>query len=173
MCDEEVTIQITDEIQKIMVKNLDEKSEVISKEIDCCTDCRFYDKPWVWGRTLHCCSHDKDNVATSRDINELYINCPINHKMEVRKTYIKKYGIIHQKPKKHSYYSDTSGSIAVVDFSGTTFEWDGNNPDVDWRNVVVFFYDTQEEADKMMELALDYYHRFNLDAEYIPKHCFG
>lgn len=170
---EEVKIQLTDEIEKIISKNLDEKSEKITKKIDCCKNCRYYDKPWIWGRTLHCCSQDNDNVKTSRNINELYDDCPINHEMEVTKTYIKKYGIIHKKPKKHSYYRDESGSIAVVDFSGTKFEWDGNNPDVDWTNVVVFFYDTQEEANIMMELALDYYHRFNLDAPYVTKYCYG
>lgn len=170
---EEVKIQLTEEIEKIMEKNLEGKTEKFTEKIDCCKNCRFYDKPWIWGRTLHCCAYDSDNVQTSRDIKDLYDNCPINHEIEVTKSYIKKYGIIHRKPKKHSYYDDTSGSIAVVDFSRTTYEWDGNNPDVDWTNVVIFFYNTQEEADIMMELAIEYYRKFNLDAEYVPKHCYG
>lgn len=158
-----------DKIERIMDKNLSEKNEKIIKKTKCCEDCIFYKDSWVWGRELHCCCQNSDNPQTSRDIEKLYDACPINHEMEVTKYYIKKYGIIHRKPDEDSY-CHSSGSIAVVDFSDTTFEADGHNPDVSYENVVIFFYNTQEECDIMMELALDYYERFNLDAPYIEKH---
>lgn len=166
-------VKVNENIEKIMEKNLHEKSETISVTIDCCKKCRFYDDPWVRGDTLHCCSHNSDMIKTSRGVNELYANCPISHKTELTQTYIKQYGIIHRKPEEDSYYYDKCGSISIVDFSDTTFEDDGYNPDVEWKNVAVFFYDTQEECDKMMELALEFYNRFNLDAPYVKKRCFG
>lgn len=169
MC-EEVKIQITDEIEKIMCQNLSEKAEAHTVKFESCEDCWYYDKPWIRGDRLHCCAYEFEDVKTSREINDLYDNCPINHEVETHTKYIKKYGIIHSKPRGR-YRS--KGSIAVVDFSGTTFEWDGNNPDVDWTDVVVFYYSNQEEADVMMELALDYYNRFNLDSGYVKKHCYG
>ena len=170
--EKEMKIQITDEISKIICKNLSGKTESFPVEIKSCKKCRYHDKPWIWGSPLHCCSKNSDNPLTSRDINELYDNCPIDHTIQVTKSYIKKYGIIHSEPKgDRRYYK--KGSIAVVDFSGTTFEWDGYNPDIDWENVVVFYYNNQKEADIMMELALDYYHRFNLDDEWVEKRCYG
>lgn len=165
-------IQITKEISKIIDKNLNEKNEQIVKKIDCCKNCRFYDKPWIWGDVLHCCSYNSKDPQTSRNIKKLYDNCPMGHEITVTKSYIKKYGIIHKTPKKDEFRSE-SGRIAIVDFSGTTFEWDGYNPDVDWTNIAIFFYDTQEECDIIMDMVLDYYHRFNLDAPYIEKHCYG
>ncbi len=169
MC-EEVTIQMSDEIEAVMSRNLDEKSETYTKKIKTCKNCRYYDEIWLSGGRLHCCSYDYDNPITSRDATVIYDECPINHTIEYTKMYIKKYGIIHRKPK--GRYS-RRGNISVVDFSDTTFESDGYNPDVNWEAVVVFYYSNQEEADVMMELALDYYNRFNLDSEYVEKHCYG
>lgn len=172
--DKEVTIELTDNIERIMCQNLDEKMEEYTVTLKSCEDCRYYDKPYIRGGNLHCCSYDYENnrtTQTSRDVQDLYDNCPINHEVEVRKIYLKKYGIIHTKPSRSRY--SRRGSIAIVDFSGTVFEWDGNNPDVYDEPVVIFYYNNQEEADKMMEVALDYYNRFNLDAEYVPKHCYG
>lgn len=170
--DKEVKIVLTEEIEKIMCENLSEKSEELEVEIKSCEDCPYYNNPWVRGATLHCCGYDFDDVITSRDINQVYDLCPLNHKLTTRKKYIKKYGIIHYKPEKNSY-RNRDGSIHIVDFSYTTFESDGNNPDVDWRDVASFYYKSQKDADIIMELALEYYHRFNLDAEYVEKRCWG
>ena len=167
--DKEIRIQITPEIEKIMSENISEKRVTEEVDIDDCKNCPYHDVPWIRGDRLYCCGYNHENIITSRDVLELYNNCPINHKLKTHKKFIKKYGIIHTK---HGGYS-SKGSISVVDFSRTTFEWDGNNPDVDWNNVVIFFYNNQKEADIMMELALDYYHRFNLEEEYVPKHCYG
>lgn len=169
---DKMIIETDENIEKIMEKNLDEKSVQQVMEIKSCSKCRFYDKPWIWGRTLHCCSQDSDNVKTSRDINDLYEFCPIDHKIETTKTSIKRYGIIHEKPDEDSYY-DKRGCIMIVDFKGTSFESDGYNPDVEWEPVVIFYYNNQEEADKMMKLAWDYYNEFNLDDEYVAKICYG
>lgn len=169
---DKMKIETNDEIEKIICENLDQKAIPHTIELKSCTKCRFYDKPWIWGRTLHCCSQDSDNVRTSRDINELYDDCPIDHKIETTKTFIKKYGIIHHKPDKDSYY-DKRGDIMIVDFSGTTFEDDGYNPDVEWKAIVIFYYNNQEEADRMMKLALEYYNDFNLGEDYVPKICYG
>lgn len=169
---DKMIIETDENIEKIMEKNLDEKSVQQVLEIKSCSKCRFYDKPWIWGRTLHCCSQDSDNVKTSRDINDLYESCPIDHKIETTKTSIKRYGIIHEKPDRDSYY-DKRGCIMIVDFKGTTFESDGYNPDVEWKAIVIFYYNNQEEADKMMKLAWDYYNEFNLDDEYVAKICYG
>lgn len=168
MIEEEVKIELTDGIEKIMCQNLDEKAEKSSITFKSCKDCHFYDHPWIRGRTLHCCSQDGDNVRTSREIDDLYDTCPINHELETHTKYIRKYGIIHSKPSRYR-----RGCISVVDFSGTTFEWDGNNPDVDWESVVDFYYKNQEDADRMMELALEYYHQFNLEDVWVEKRCFG
>ncbi len=169
MCEDEV-IQITESIEQIEKRNLSEKSIKTIKQINSCEDCPNYDAPYIHGGILHCCSYDYKNepTRTSRQIDELYSNCPVNHEFEVRKTLIKQYGIVHHRPTE--YYR---GSISIVDFGRTTFESDGYNPNVDWDEIVVFYYTTQEEADRMMELALDYYNKFNLDAPYIPKICYG
>ena len=165
---EEKTIQITDNIEKIMCENLSQRTQEHTKKLTSCEDCMYYNELWLRGRSLHCCGHNTDKPVTSRNLDEIGKDCPINHTLTYTKKYIKKYGIIHEKPTRYH-----RGSISVVDFSGTTYEWDGNNPNVDWRDVATFYYTNQKEADIMMELALDYYKRFNLEDEWVPKHCYG
>jgi len=172
---DKMKIETDENIEKIISENLNQKAVPHTIELKSCKKCRFYDNPWIWGRPLHCCSQDSDNVRTSRDIDELYNTCPIDHKIETTKTFIKRYGIIHNKPDEnpYSFRYDKRGSIMLVDFSDTHFESDGYNPDVEWGAIVVFYYNNQEEADKMMKLALDYYEEFNLGEEYVPKICYG
>lgn len=167
--DNEVKIILNDEIEKIMVENLSEKVEEEVIKLDSCENCWYYENPWIHGGELYCCAYNFEDTRSSRNKDELYKNCPINHELHAQISYIKKYGIIHNKPNEYS----TKGSINIVDFSDTTFEADGYNPDVYWENVMILFYNNQEEADTMIELALDYYNRFNLDGEYVKKHCFG
>lgn len=164
-----MTIQITPEIEKIICENLNQKVVEETCEIHSCEDCMYGYELWLRGKELYCCAYNSDNPKTSRIEKEIFNDCPINHKLEYTKKYIKKYGIIHQKPKGYR----RKGSIAVVDFSRTTYEWDGNNPDIDWEDVAVFYYKTEEDAQVMMDLALDYYNKFNLDGEYVEKRCFG
>ena len=71
MC-EEVKIQITDEIEKIMCQNLTEKAEAHTVKFESCEDCWYYDKPWIRGDRLHCCAYTFEDVKTSREINDLY-----------------------------------------------------------------------------------------------------
>ena len=161
-------IQLKDEITAIIERNLDEKVEKEVVKIKSCEECRYHDDPWIWGRSLHCCSHDSDNVRTSRDEDELFKNCPINGQMEITKNYIKKYGIIHEKD---AWYGNSY--VAIVDFSSSHWESDGYNPDIRWDNVAVFYYENKEDEEKMMEMALDYYHRFDFDEQYTKKRCYG
>lgn len=168
--DKEMKIQVTPEIERIMCENLNERVIEETREIHSCEECMYGYELWLRGRELYCCAYNSDNPKTSRNEKEIFDDCPINHELEYTKKYIKKYGIIHERPK--GRYR-RKGSIAVVDFSRTTYEWDGNNPDVDWENVVVFYYKTPEEAQVMMDLALEYYAKFNLDGEYVEKHCYG
>ena len=172
--DDEVRVQVNDDIEKIMVRNLDEKVEVFIKKLESCEGCPNFDEPYIHGGVLYCCSFDYENspTRTSRDKGVLFEDCPMGKEITLRKSFIKQYGIIHNKPRSNSY-GGYRGSLSVVDFSGTTFEWDGYNPDVDWEPLVVFYYNNQEEANVMMELALDYYYRFNLDAPFVEKHCYG
>lgn len=174
MCEQEVKIELSDEIEKIMMENLDEKGETEIIKLESCENCRFYDNAWVWGGKLHCCSANHESgkdPVTSRDCNKLFDNCPQNQEMEITKSFIKRYGIIHKKPNRE--YGYESGSISIVDFKGTRFEDDGYNPDVYWEAIVVFYYNNQEEADRMMKLAYQYYTEFNLGEEWIEKVCYG
>lgn len=170
--DKTVKKQVTEEIERIECQNLSEKREELVEEIQCCKDCMYHQELWLRGGRLYCCGYDYDNPRTSREKEVFYNDCPIDHKLTYHRNYIKQYGIIHEKPEEHSYRS-RRGSISVVDFSRTTFEWDGYNSDVDWQDIVVFYYKTEEECEQMMELALDYYHKFNLDAPYVEKRCYG
>ena len=160
---------IENNIEKIVDENLNEKYEDVVQDIKHCKECRYYDKVWIWGSNLHICSHNSDEPSTSRDAKKLYDECPIDHKISYKKGYIKKYGIIHQKPRNEW----DSGAIKVVDFTPTHFEDDGYNPDVSWNNVVIFFYTNEEEKEQMMKLAYEYYTNFNLEADWVEKRCYG
>lgn len=177
MNEKDITIEIDEKIEEIVRRNLDEKAEEYTETITSCKDCRYYEQFWSWGSRLHCCAYfsnepkpkeERKDPITSRDINKIYEQCPINHQVKRRKTYIKRYGIRHHKADR--YYD---GSLDIVDFDGTTFESDGYNPDVETRVIASFYYKTQEEYDRAKKMALDWYNKFNLDAEYTKKICWG
>lgn len=159
---------IINEFEVIVDENLKEKYEQVKEKTNC-KKCRFYDNPWVWGSELHCCSHNHQNPQTSRNIDELYNQCPIGGENTYKKTYIKQYGIVHREPKDEW---DT-GSIQIVDFSSTCFEADGYNPDVNWENIVIFFYRNDKEKETMMKLAVEYYKQFNLEANWVEKRYYN
>ena len=161
-------VKINDAIEAIIENNLNEKVEEETIELKSCENCRYHENPWIWGRTLHVCCHNQDAPKTSRDVDELFNNCPINGQMKIKKSLIKKYGIIRrEKDDWHKNY------VAIVDFSPSHWESDGYNPDIDWNDVAVFFYDDEEDGDKMMEMCLDYYNRFGFDEEWTKKRCYG
>lgn len=162
------TIKIADKIEAIVKDNMKEKRKEHTEFIECCEDCRYFDEFWVWGGELYCCSSDYDDVSVSRSKKALYKKCPIDHKTTYNKGFIKQYGIIHEKPRNKW----DCGAIKVVDFSKTHFEADGHNPTVRYEHIVIFFYRNEEEKEQMMELALDYYNKFNLDAEWVEKRCY-
>lgn len=159
---------------EIADKNLDEKLEVREVKIRSCEECKYYDCVHNEGLpTVHFCTFDKKNPIYNIDEYKLYKECPVGHHVVMKKMCIKRYGLIHTKPEDSYYYSDTFGTIKIVDFKDTQFEWDGYNPDVRWTNVAIFYYETEEEKLKMMEFAVELYKRLNLDDEYSPKNCYG
>lgn len=158
-------------IDEIIKMNLHEKLEEKTYKVDYCEQCIYYETTEVGGVYLHCCMQDKENIKTDKDSFHLYMNCSIDNTLTREVMCIKRYGIIHHSPDKDS--CKEYGSINIVDFSGTTFESDGYNPDVDWVNVAIFFYTTDEEKDKMMKFAEDMYDKLNIDSEYIVKRCYG
>lgn len=179
MNEKDIIIEIDEKIEEIVRRNLDEKAEEYTETVTSCEDCRYYERFWSWGSRLHCCAYfsnepkpkeERKDPITSRDINKIYEQCPINHQVKRRRTYIKRYGIVHHKADR--YYD---GSFTVVDFIGTRFEDDGRNPDVEKRPIAQFYYEKGEkkEYERAKQMALDYYNKFNLDAEYTKKICWG
>lgn len=175
MKEQDITIEIDENVEEIVRRNLNEKVEEYTEEIKSCEDCRYYERFWSWGSRLHCCAYfsnqpkeERKDPITSRSIDNIYNQCPINHQLQRRKTYIKRYGIRHHKADR--YYD---GSLDVVDFIGTRFESDGYNPDIETRVIASFFYKNQKEYDLAKKMALHYYNKFNLDAEYTKKICWG
>ena len=168
MCYEEDCIELSDDVEAIISKNLNEKTETVTVNIESCEDCRYYGNFWFWGRPLHCCGQESDIPISTREIEDLYENCQINHQYDTVRTYIKRYGIVHYEGSRYH-----KGSISVVDFKNTVFESDGHNPDIDYDVVMGFYYKDEDEAEKMMELAVQYYHYLNLDEKYCKKNCYG
>lgn len=165
---QDVITQIDEKIDEIIHQNLNEKTEEYIQEIKNCKQCIYYEKVWLWGDNLHCCCNQTDNPNTSRNIEDLYGKCPINHQTKRTKTYIKRYGIRHYKPSRYEH-----GCFVLGDFKSTTFESDGYNPDVDFKAIATFYYCNKEEKARAEEMAYYYYNKFNLDAEYVEKICYG
>ena len=166
--EQDITIQLDKKVEEIIRKNLNETVEEYTETIKHCKDCMYYEGLWLRGRTLHCCGNQSDNPITSREIGDVYRQCPIDHQLNRKRTYIKRYGIRHYKPSRYD-----GGCFVVGDFEGTTFEDDGYNPDVEFKAIATFYYDTEEEKARAEEMALHYYNKFNLDAEYVKKICYG
>ena len=166
--EQDVTIQIDEKIDEIIRQNLNEKTEEYIQEIKDCKQCIYYEKVWLWGDRLHCCCNQADNPNTSRNIEDLYEECPINHQVKCIETYIKQYGIRHYKPNRRN-----NGCFVVGDFQYTTFEDDGYNPDIDFEAIATFYYWNKEEELRAKEMAYYYYNKFNLDAKYVKKRCYG
>lgn len=160
---------------EIIGRNLDEKYEVKEVDIRHCEECKYYEHIWKEGvPSVHMCLYDKENPLLKLDEFDLHSNCPIHHHMTIETKCIKRYGIIHEKPNDDEYYwGNREGTIRIVDFKDTHFEWDGHNPDVRYESVAVFFYENDDERNMMMEIALEFYERLNLDEVYTPKRCYG
>lgn len=157
---------------EVIDKNLTEKSEVKTVHIHYCEECMYYHYLSDEKASIHICTYKKSNHNINLDKFKLYEDCPINHKITKQTICIKRYGIIHNKPTEDSWGSH-KGNISIVDFEDTHFEWDGYNPDVRYDTVAIFFYEDDDEKEKMMDLALEFYNKMNLDEEYIPKRCYG
>ena len=166
--EQDIITQIDEKIYEITRQNLNEKKVEYIQEIENCKQCMYYEKAWLWGSRLHCCCNQADNPTTSRKIEDLYEKCPINHQTKRTKTYIKRYGIRHYKPSQYD-----SGCFMIGDFKDTTFESDGHNPDVDFQLIAEFYYWNEEDKKRAEEMAYYYYNKFNLDAEYVEKICYG
>lgn len=162
-------ISITEKIDAIIERNLEEKHLEEIVELDSCKDCWYHEDPWIRGRPLHICGKDGDEPRTSRDMEELFNSCPINGKLKTRKNLIKQYGIITSD--NDDWCRDRF--VAIVDFSPSRWEWDGNNPDIDYRIVAQFFYEDEEDKEKMEAMALDYFEKFGFDEEWTKKICYG